>query len=217
MSEENKTPISDTVKEVGPDGTIKIKDMTNATSNPTENVSYVILTDTNGDYHNGISLSGIVRYGAIDTSASEYQVLLNITNIGNPFSYNQIQAAFDNGNGQIYFETITHKNSDKNGTSIPITIEKGQTVQEKLETSGNEKDLLANSTSGKLALHISFYLGSAIPENAVASFHTALPSINTINGIPAEIKPGEEKSLEFADFITTERKANLKFNTSLIM
>lgn len=67
-------------------------------NNSDNSVPLTILTKSNEDYNNKLSVSGTTTYGSGTNDFAQYSIKINITNSGAPFSYNNICAFFDNGN-----------------------------------------------------------------------------------------------------------------------
>lgn len=165
-----------------------------------------IVIDSNSEYNNNLTAAGSVTKSTTGPVASEYEIKLNLTNTGAPFSFDCAQVAFDNGKGgaYIYTKKRTVYTTEDGKTLNFVEIARGETFTESFESYGNEKELLQDSDTGKLAVHISLYMGDPTLENSTASFHTVIPrSEELVNDI--------EYQLTFKDFETAQKEANPSF------
>lgn len=165
-----------------------------------------VITDSNSVYNNNLTAAGSVTKSTTGPVVSEYEIKLNLTNTGAPFSFDCAQVAFDNGKGGAYIYTkrdTVHTSTDGERLNF-VKIARGETFTESFESYGNEKELLQNSDTGKLAVHISLYMGDPTLENSTASFHTVIPSSK-------ELVNDREYQLTFTDFETAQKEANPSF------
>jgi hypothetical protein len=165
-----------------------------------------IVIDSNSKYNNNLTAAGSVTKSTTGPVVSEYEIKLNLTNTGAPFSFNCAQVAFDNGKGGAYFYTKRHTvYTSADGERLNfVKIARGETFTESFESYGNEKELLQNSDTGKLSVHISLYMGDPTLENSTASFHTVIPRSE-------ELVNDREYQLTFTDFETAQKEANPSF------
>lgn len=153
-------------------------DNSSSLANDSDNsIPLTILTQSNEDYNNKLSVSGTATYGSVGTlnDIPQYTVKINITNNGDPFSYSSICAFFDNGNNN------GNSNSAMDAQSYTTTFSDGKPQI----ATGSIKDNLAGIT------YSCSFLGSGSSSHNVAYMLLTPDSTQTLStGQTAQVTIG---------------------------